>query len=113
GSAPLRPGGARDISFVWDVLPNGDQRLQCVPPGTLSLALGMEPALYVDAANGEWGELRLPCPVSLVRQYWNAPPVSPEQVRETNAHIEQAARDASSFPLLRELTIEKRQSTSL
>ena len=70
-ASALREGGAREVLFTWQVLPNGDQRLICETPERLDFLLELEPAVYIDTVSGNCGLLELPYPVDLLRQYWN------------------------------------------
>ncbi len=58
----LREGGAREVPFAWQALPNGDQRLICETPGPLDFLLEHEPAVYIDTASGDCGPLLLALP---------------------------------------------------
>lgn len=108
----LRAGNPRHAPFRWDTLPNGDQRLRCEIPTTVDIELSVEPAIYIDAAADECGPLELPCPLDLLRQYWDRPAITPEQVAAVN---EQIARDdsAADFPRLHALPMQRRALSSL
>lgn len=108
----LQTGAVRLAHLAWETLPNGDQQLRCDAAGAFHIVVDAEPALYIDADAGEWGHLELPCSLSLLRQYWNQPPTSPEQVATVNERI---ARDASDtpFPRLREISVRRQARSSL
>jgi superfamily II DNA or RNA helicase len=108
----LREGGAREIPFAWQALPNGDQRLICRTPEALDFLLELEPAVYIDTASGDCGPLELPYPVDLLRQYWNQPAIDPAQVSSLNANLACEPR-ADGFPRLREMTVQDQALSSL
>lgn len=104
----------RNAEFSWETLPNGTQQLRCDLEGVARISLEVEPFLYMDAAAARCGIVGLAAPVALLRQYWNHPPVTPEQVAGMN---EQAARDLGAqfpqFPKLRELAVRRQSRVSL
>jgi superfamily II DNA or RNA helicase len=108
----LRDGGAREVLFAWQVLPNGNQRLSCETPGALDFLLELEPAVYIDTVSGNCGPLELPYPVDLLRQHWNRPAIDPAQVSLLNANLACEPR-ASGFPRLREMTVQDQALSSL
>jgi superfamily II DNA or RNA helicase len=108
----LRDGGARELLFEWQALPNGDQQLICKTPGALDLLLELEPAVYIDTGSGNCGPLELPYPVDLLRQYWDRPAIDPAQVSALNAKIACEPR-AGGFPRLREMTVQDQALSSL
>ncbi len=107
----LRASAAREVSFAWRVLPNGDQQLRCDTPETLDILLDFEPAMYI-AASGSCGPLELPYPADLLRQYWTRPGIDPAQVSTVNANLAGDSR-AGCFPRLRSLTLQRRALSSL
>jgi superfamily II DNA or RNA helicase len=109
---PLRAGGAREVHFAWQALPNGDQRLSCETLEALDFVLELEPAVYVDASSGTCGPLEFPYPVNLLRQYWNRPAIEPAQVSDLNANLGREPH-AGAFPRLREMTIQDQAVSSL
>jgi superfamily II DNA or RNA helicase len=111
-SRALREGGARELLFAWQALPNGDQRLICKTPEALDFLLELEPAVYIDTASGHCGPLELPYPVDLLRQYWNRPAIGPAQVLAVNANLA-CEPSASGFPRLREMTVQDQALSSL
>ncbi len=108
----LQAGCIRQIRFSWEVLPEGQQRLRCETPASVHVAVSLEPAVYIDASGGVWGEAEMPYPVELLRAYLNRPPVTPEQVEAANEEI---ARNAGSmgFPKLRAISIRRQPLSSL
>ena len=90
-SQVLRPGPPRPIAFAWATLPNGDQELRASVDTTVAVFPGIEPPIYIDAANSETGRLESPLPLTLVRRYWGRPAIAPEQVAATNEEIARAA----------------------
>ncbi|MEP7246907.1 MAG: DEAD/DEAH box helicase [Gammaproteobacteria bacterium] len=109
---PMRTGGPQRATFAWEFLPDGGQRLRCDSERPWNVILDVEPAVYVDTAAGEWGPLELPCAQSFLREYWHQPPIAPEDVETTNAHI---ARDigAPRFPRLRSMPVRRQPFDSL
>ena len=109
---PLRAGASRRVAFAWETMPSGDQRLRLATPASMSLMLGIEPAVYIDATTGECGRLELPCTQALLQQFWMCADIAPEQAESANENI---ARDASaaSFPGLRAVHAEKQPLSSL
>jgi superfamily II DNA or RNA helicase len=93
-------------------LPNGDQRLRCETSGSLNIILDVEPAIYIDTASNECGPLELPYPLDLLRQYWNAPAVAPEQVAAVNERLTREAQ-STTFPKLRALRVQRHALSSL
>jgi superfamily II DNA or RNA helicase len=108
----LRSGNPRQVRFVWSTLPNGDQRLRCEIPATVDIDLSVEPAIYIDAAVNECGQLELPCPASLLQQYWNRPAIAPEQVAAVNEQISRHD-EAATFPRPRTLSVQRQTLSSL
>jgi superfamily II DNA or RNA helicase len=108
----LREGGAREVLFAWQAVPNGDQRLSCETPETLDFLLDLEPAVYIDTTSGDCGPLDLPYPVDLLRQYWDRPAIDPAQVSALNANLAREPR-AGGFPQLREMTVQDQALSSL
>jgi superfamily II DNA or RNA helicase len=108
----LRSGAARHVSFAWQALPNGDQRLCCEASGSLDISLAVEPAIYVDTASNECGPLHLPYPLDLLRQYWNSPAVAPEHVAAVNECLMREAHGAA-FPKPRALPVRRHARSSL
>ena len=108
----LREGGAREVLFSWQALPNGDQRLICECAERLEFLLELEPAVYVDTLSGDCGILELPYPVDLLRKYWNRPAIDPAEVSALNANFACEPR-ASGFPRLREMTVQVKALSSL
>ncbi len=111
-ASALREGGAREVLFTWQVLPNGDQRLICETPERLDFLLELEPAVYIDTVSGNCGLLELPYPVDLLRQYWNGPVIDPAEISDLNANLACEPR-ASGFPRLREMTVQDKPLSSL
>ena len=111
GHQTLRASAARQVHFAWQVLPNGDQHLDCDAPETLDFLLDLEPAVYI-AASGSCGPLELPYPLDLLREYWTRPAIDPAQVPTVNADLARDSR-ASRFPRLRSLTLQRRALCSL
>ncbi len=110
--AALREGGAREVLFAWQPLPNGDQRLSCETSEGFDFLLELEPAVYIDTVSGNCGLLELPYPVDLLRQHWNRPVIDPAQVVALNANLACDPR-ASGFPRLREMTVQHQALSSL
>jgi superfamily II DNA or RNA helicase len=108
----LREGGAREVLFAWQALPNGDQRLSCETPQPLDFLLELEPAVYIDTASGSCGPLELPYPVDLLRRFWNRPAIDPAQVSALNANLA-LEPGADGFPRLREMTVQDQSLSSL
>jgi superfamily II DNA or RNA helicase len=108
----LREGGAREVLFAWQALPNGDQRLSCETPEALDFLLELEPAVYIDTTSGNCGPLELPYPVDLLRQYWDRPAIDPAQVSALNANLACEPR-AGGFPRLREMMVQDQALSSL
>ena len=99
--SPLRIGKPRAGQMSWELLVNGDQQLRCVvEPVHSQVLMHLEPPMYVDGSSHEIGALSLPCSIERVREYWNAPPVSPERAAALNDEL--AARDVD-LPALRVL----------
>ena len=112
---PVRAGGAREVHFAWQALPNGDQRLSCEAPEgleALEFLLELEPAVYIDASSGHCGPLELPYPVDLLRRHWNRAPIDPAQVSALNANID-CEPHAGAFPRLREMSVQDQALSSL
>lgn len=101
---PLRVGQPRPIRLSWQLLPNGGQRLRCDVDGARAL-MDLDPPVYVDEATGEVGALTLPCPAAVVRRYFQAPPVAPERVAESNAEIDAAG---IALPKLHRFAVQAR-----
>jgi superfamily II DNA or RNA helicase len=102
----------RRVAFEWEFLPNGDQRLRCESGASVSFILDVEPAVYIDAAVSQWGPLELPCAQALLRQYWNQPAITPEQIAAANENI--AREDGGSeFPRLQAMPVVKQPLASL
>jgi superfamily II DNA or RNA helicase len=108
----LREGGAREVLFGWQALPNGDQRLSCETPEVLDFLLELEPAVYIDTTSGNCGPLEQPYPVDLLRQYWNRPAIDPAQVSALNANFA-CEPGAGGFPRLREMAVQDQALSSL
>jgi superfamily II DNA or RNA helicase len=106
---PLRAGMARHATFTWNALPNGDQQLHCEAGASTAICLDFEPAMYIDSPSAEAGLLESEYPLSLIRRYWQQPPVTPEDVAATNEII---ARDAP-FPSLRVFHIQRHPLSTL
>ncbi len=111
-ASALREGGAREVLFLWQALPNGDQRLISETAERLEFLLELEPAVYVDTVSGDCGILELPYPVDLLRKYWNRPVIDPAEVSALNANFACEPR-ASGFPRLREMTVQVKALSSL
>jgi superfamily II DNA or RNA helicase len=109
---PLRAGGAREVHFAWQALPNGDQRLNCEAPEMLEFLLELKPAVYIDTSSGHCGPLELPYPVDLLRRHWNRPPIDPAQVSALNANLD-CEPHAGAFPRLREMSVQDQALSSL
>jgi superfamily II DNA or RNA helicase len=106
---PLRAGMARHATFTWNALPNGDQQLHCEAGASTAVCLDFEPAMYIDSPSAEAGLLESEYPLSLIRRYWQQPPVTPDDVASTNEII---ARDAP-FPSLRVFHIQRHPLSTL
>jgi len=109
---PLRAAANREVRFAWHVLPNGDQQLRCEADASLAVLLDLDTPTYIDAASATVGRLESAQPLSIVRECWQRPPVTPEEVTATN---EQLQRDAGGapFPTLQTLPIQKHSLSSL
>ena len=107
---PLCAGAARNTTFTWKALPNGDQQLHCeAGTPTATVFLDIEPALYIDSESAEAGPLELTHPLSVVRRYWQQPPVTPEDVTATNERI---SHDAP-FPTLQTFPVQRHPLSTL
>jgi superfamily II DNA or RNA helicase len=111
-SRPMRMGATRPATFTWQTLHNGEQRLACQADVSVSVFIELEPPLYIDAATSEYGALDLPCPVSLLRRYWNRPAIAPEQVLQVNEEIARETGSAT-FPRLRALQVRSHACSRL
>ncbi len=109
--APLEAGAPRDVQFLWEVLPNGEQRLRPQAPGNVRVLLSLDPSAYIDADSNTWGPVRTAHPMHLLRTYVHRPPIVPEQVPATNEQIRETG--SSAFPLLRALSIRTQSFASL
>lgn len=87
GARALCAGETRQALFAWQALPNGDQVLHCDGGASVAVFLDLEPAMYVDSATAGVGRLESTLPLTLVRRYWQQPPVTPEDVAATNERI--------------------------
>ncbi|MET0534252.1 MAG: DEAD/DEAH box helicase [Steroidobacter sp.] len=85
----LRVGKPRSGELSWELLPNGDQQLQCVVSSASHVLMHVDPPMYVDGASHEIGALSLPCSIERVRQHLSLL-VSPERVTALNAELEAA-----------------------
>jgi superfamily II DNA or RNA helicase len=137
-SQVLRPGPARNVDFSWVALADGDQELRAAVDTTVAVFPEIDPPIYIDSANAEIGQIESHSSITLVRRYWDRPTVAPEQVAIINEQIASElsaaderpndARDAASlaraglatlpsnatpFPPLRTLPVEKRPLTTL
>ncbi|MDB6087448.1 MAG: hypothetical protein JWN85_232 [Gammaproteobacteria bacterium] len=108
----LRAGNPRRVLFEWEVLPNGAQELRCQAGAAVDIFLDVEPALYIDPTAGELGALELPCPLGLLRHYWEHPAVPPEQVAAVNDQIS-CELGAAIFPTLRALPVQRQALSTL
>lgn len=107
----LRNGSPRRVSFTWEMLSNGDQRLRCEAAAAMDIMLDVEPASYIDASTFEAGLLKLPFALELLRRYWNKPAIGPGLVATVNQQI---AREAGpGFPRLRSLPLQPQPFASL
>jgi superfamily II DNA or RNA helicase len=107
---PLREGMPRHATLTWKPLDNGDQQLHCDAGGpTANVCLDIEPAIYVDSESNEVGHLESEHPLSLIRRYWQQPPVSPENVTASNERI---SRDAP-FPALQVFPVQRHPLATL
>jgi superfamily II DNA or RNA helicase len=109
---PLRYGATRQVSFMWETLPNADQRLRCSEGEQFSLVLSVEPAIYVDGARAECGPVDLPCSQALLLQHWTQTPISPERAQSVNDDLAHDA-GAAEFPRPRLLTARREPLESL
>jgi superfamily II DNA or RNA helicase len=128
-SQPLSAGTARHAIFAWKALSNGDQRLHCevaTAEARMSNAaagmtnaeastsnalafLDVEPAIYIDSESAEIGPLELAHPLSVIRRYWQQPPVAPEEVIAANERI----CDHAPFPTLQIFPVQRQPLSSL
>jgi hypothetical protein len=126
---PLSAGTARHAIFAWKALSNGDQRLHCevaTAEARMSNAaagmtnaeastsnalafLDVEPAIYIDSESAEIGPLELAHPLSVIRRYWQQPPVAPEEVIAANERI----CDHAPFPTLQIFPVQRQPLSSL
>jgi superfamily II DNA or RNA helicase len=111
GSQALRRGSPRRMCFAWETMPNGDQQFRCVAADSIEIILDVEPALYIDAVTSELGVIELPCPLALLRRYWNQPAIGPERVAEVNEQMAQQA--GVEFPRLRTMQLQPQPFASL
>ena len=107
--AALRTGAARRVPFAWVALPNGDQQLQADSAPGLSLALQLDPIVYIDTTSGECGPLELPYSAELLRRHSHRAAIPPERVTALNAEL----ASAGHFPRLRALDVQKRPLSTL
>jgi superfamily II DNA or RNA helicase len=105
----LRADTARRVPFAWVALPNGDQQLQADSAPTLSLALQLDPIVYIDTTSGECGPVELPYPAELLRRHSHRAAVPPERVAALNAEL----ASAEQLPRLRALDVEERPLSTL
>jgi len=105
----LGAGKSRHATFNWKALPNGDQQLHCEAGAATVVFLDIEPAIYLDPESAEVGPLESEHPLSLVRRYWQQPPVPPEDVTATNERI---SHDAP-FPTLQVLPVQRHPLATL
>jgi superfamily II DNA or RNA helicase len=108
-SQPLGAAMARHATLTWKSLPNGDQQLHCEAGISTGVFLDFEPAMYIDSPSAEAGLLESEYPLSLIRRYWQQPPVTPEDVAATNELI---ARDAP-FPTLQVFRVQRHPLSTL
>jgi superfamily II DNA or RNA helicase len=108
----LCAGLPRQVTFEWEVLQGGEQRLCCSGPEGCTVVLDMDPPMYLDLEAGEVGMAGLPCPVDLLRRYAGLGPLQPEQIFQVNAAIEIEAGE-QGLPLLRRLQPEQRELADL
>src|SRR5262249_44003318 len=70
GNRPLRLAGpARRLTFVWEMLPDGDQRLSWEGRESLDVIPDVEPPMYVDAGLSEVGRIDLPFGSDVLREF--------------------------------------------
>ncbi|MBL8264997.1 DEAD/DEAH box helicase [Steroidobacter sp.] len=86
----LKLGKARPARISWQLLENGEQYLQCEVSEDKRVAtfFDLDVAMYVDPGSNEIGAVTLPCDIELFRRFFNAPPVTPEQVPTVTEEIE-------------------------
>ena len=102
----LAPAGPRRVRFVWKTLPNGDQRLGCDGSESMVIVLHTEPAVYVDTASGESGDLEFSCAADLLREYWQHAPIAPEAVPAVAMRIASHPQ-AAGFPVPQTLAVQR------
>jgi len=101
----LRLGDTRRLPFVWQVLADGGQRLACGSAPALEILAALEPVAYLDAASGECGPVASDHP-ELLRRYWDAPAIHPEEVAEVAAQIDRG--EAADFPRPAAISVHRR-----
>jgi superfamily II DNA or RNA helicase len=135
---PLSAGAARHAIFAWKALANGAQQLHCeagtataearmsdAAAGTTNAELGAHdaeahtsnasifldigPPIYIDSESAEVGPLGLAHPLSVIRSYWQQPPVAPEEVIAANERISHHA----PFPTLQTFPVQRQPLSSL
>jgi superfamily II DNA or RNA helicase len=100
---PVRGGEPRAVTFLWRLLPSGEQALSWEGAESLDIAPALDPPVYIDSLSNEAGRIHLKWPADLLREHVRRGAVAPEQVVEVNARIDEVA-GGSSFPRLRSVS---------
>jgi superfamily II DNA or RNA helicase len=79
---PLAMGKRREAQFVWQLIEDGTQRLQCRVSGANVIVLPLLPLWYVDIYESVCGPLNTDIDSTIASALINAPAIRPDQVKK-------------------------------
>ena len=101
-------GTRREAHFVWQMVEDGTQRLQCRVSGANVIVLPLLPLWYVDIYGSVCGPLKTDIDATIASALLNAPAIRPDQVKKFYEEL-QTRGIANKAPLPSELKREDHQ----